>query len=112
MRRARTFQYLVDERVQKCDRAGNYSLARLISDPGPEQGLPELLAYISRNCPKRAGQGIAARCFASTWSRAGSPRFRLADRAGLVSGFVQGRPEYPLAGQVFYMLRCFLTTIA
>lgn len=43
---------------EKCDRVGSYALARLIVDHGPEQGLPDLLAYLSRNCPKRANLSL------------------------------------------------------
>jgi len=42
----------------KCDRAGSYALAGVVIDHGPLCRLPDLLAYLSRNCPKRVGRGL------------------------------------------------------
>jgi hypothetical protein len=47
----------------KCDRAGEYGLGGLIVKYGIDQRLPDLLAVLSANCPKRAGQGLGTdRC--------------------------------------------------
>lgn len=59
---ARTLQDLVDGAVdrleiscQKCERVGDYSLLSLLEQHGAACELPNLLVYLSRNCPKRAG---------------------------------------------------------
>jgi hypothetical protein len=37
----------------KCDRMGIYAIDSLLAEHGPEQQLPDLLAFLSRNCPNR-----------------------------------------------------------
>jgi hypothetical protein len=47
----------------KCERVGSYGLAGLISAYGIDTRLPDLLAELSADCPKRAGQGLGTdRC--------------------------------------------------
>jgi hypothetical protein len=38
----------------RCDRAGRYPLEALIARHGPAFGIPQLLALLSADCPKRA----------------------------------------------------------
>lgn len=56
---------LVDDGVErlvvacdKCPRVGNYGVASLIEQHGPTCGLPDLLAWLSRNCPRRASMSL------------------------------------------------------
>jgi len=41
-----------------CPRKGSYALASLIALHRLDKGLPDLLAEISSDCPKRMGQGL------------------------------------------------------
>lgn len=47
----------------KCERVGSYGLAGLISAYGVDMRLPDLLAELSADCPKRVGSGLGTdRC--------------------------------------------------
>ncbi len=41
----------------KCDRAGSYGLAALITCYGPRAGLPDLLSLLAADCPRRGALG-------------------------------------------------------
>jgi hypothetical protein len=43
----------------KCDRSGQYPVANLIERRGPDAKLPDLLAEITADCPKRANNRVA-----------------------------------------------------
>lgn len=62
---ARTLMDLEDGGVErlaiaceKCNRTGNYALSRLVAEHGAGMRLPDLLKYLSRNCPKRSSPGL------------------------------------------------------
>jgi hypothetical protein len=56
-------QKRLDLACTKCERVGSYGLAGLISAHGINARLPDLLAELSADCPKRAGQGLGTdRC--------------------------------------------------
>jgi hypothetical protein len=46
----------------KCDRRGDYAVARMIEEHGAGERLPDLLAYLSRNCPKRGVGAMLDQC--------------------------------------------------
>jgi hypothetical protein len=46
----------------RCDRAGRYKLDTLIARYGADFGIPDLLAVLSEDCPKRASVTIYDRC--------------------------------------------------
>jgi hypothetical protein len=47
----------------KCARVGSYVVVNLVLAHGIDKGLPDLLAELSADCPKRAGQGLGTdRC--------------------------------------------------
>lgn len=46
----------------QCDRSGRYSIGRAIERWGADAGLPDILAKLSADCPRRAQQGFGARC--------------------------------------------------
>jgi hypothetical protein len=48
---------------EPCGRSGRYSVAGLIAAHGPEAGLPDLLAYLTRTCDRQQAPG-ARRCHA------------------------------------------------
>jgi hypothetical protein len=43
---------------EKCSRPGSYALASFIALHGIDKGLPDLLAELSRDCPKRTPHGL------------------------------------------------------
>lgn len=45
-----------------CGRSGSYSVERLVEKHGRDAGLPDLLAFLSQDCPKRRNVGIHDRC--------------------------------------------------
>lgn len=55
---------LVYLRCEKCPRSGQYSLTGLILRLGIDQGLPDLIAELSSDCPQRSAQGME-RCGAT-----------------------------------------------
>lgn len=67
---ARTLMDLEDGGVErlalaceKCARTGNYAVASLIATHGAGERLPDLLAWLTRDCPTRAGHGLGTdRC--------------------------------------------------
>jgi hypothetical protein len=60
---ARVASALVAGSSLPCERVGSYGLADLISAYGIDTRLPDLLAELSADCPKRAGQGLGTdRC--------------------------------------------------
>jgi hypothetical protein len=46
----------------KCGRAGQYRVMRLMKECGPDTLLPELLALISADCPKRQARLTSDPC--------------------------------------------------
>jgi hypothetical protein len=46
---------------EPCRRTGRYSVARLIAQHGPDAGLPDLLAFLTRSCDQPSAPG-ARRC--------------------------------------------------
>ena len=46
----------------ECDRQGRYQVARLIERHGPAQGLPDLAAKLSADCPRRLAGLAYDRC--------------------------------------------------
>jgi hypothetical protein len=77
---------------EKCGRAGRYRLDRLIAEHGAEAKIPDWIAKISSDCPKRQAASISDRCaiqcpdllpsFACRWSEAA---LRHADRRALAA---------------------------
>ena len=47
-----------------CDRSGRYGLALLVRRYGPAAGLPEVLAALSADCPRRQDWRITGPCSA------------------------------------------------
>jgi hypothetical protein len=43
----------------KCTRRGQYALATLLRKYGPDKKLPELIAEISADCPKRSAGSVS-----------------------------------------------------
>jgi hypothetical protein len=46
----------------KCERLGRYSVHRLAMEHGPDFKLPDWIALMTRNCPRRQSPGLADAC--------------------------------------------------
>ena len=67
---ARTFGDLIGQLdhleiiCPKCDRLGRYLVHRLAMEHGPDFKLPDWIALMTRDCPRRQSPGLADACAA------------------------------------------------
>ncbi len=47
---------------QRCERAGRYRLASLVARFGPGAAMPDVLAVLARDCPRRGAERFSDPC--------------------------------------------------